>query len=133
MPVSTIGAAILAPRELLGEIASARARGFTLLSLLTAVDTGESLEMVYVLVRPSDRERIAFKVPLPYGSPRVPTLSDTWAGAEWLEREVYDLFGVEFEGHPYMRRIFLADDFDGHPLLKSYTRKGAPYIPSREV
>jgi NADH:ubiquinone oxidoreductase subunit D/NADH:ubiquinone oxidoreductase subunit C len=126
--VSSLDAQVLSADELIGAISAARERdGFTLLSLLTAVDTGEALEMVYVLVRPSDRARTAFKVPVAYGSPSVPTLSGMWAGADWLEREVYDLFGIRFEGHPYLRRLFLDDDFDGHPLLKSYTRLGAPY------
>lgn len=96
--------------------------GFSRLSLLTAVDLpeGAGLEMLYVVSRPSDGTLVAIKVPLAEGSPLVPTISGVWRAAEWLEREVYDLFGVVFEGHPDLRRILLLEDFVGHPLRRSY-------------
>ena len=52
--------------------------------------------------------------------PRVPTLSGVWEGANWCERETYDMFGIEFDGHPDLRRIFLEESFPGHPLRKSF-------------
>jgi NADH:ubiquinone oxidoreductase subunit D/NADH:ubiquinone oxidoreductase subunit C len=109
------------------DVAQAAARlsgghGFTRLGCLTAVDTSQSLEMVYVLERPDDRSQLVLKSALGYDDPRVPTLTSVWPGADWLEREVYDLFGVTFEGHPHLRRLLLTDDFKGHPLLKSFGR-----------
>lgn len=96
------------------------AEGFQRLSCLTAVDTGEGLEAVYILEKPAEREQLTLKVPLAYEGPVVESLTSLWPGADWLEREVYDLFGIGFEGHPDLRRIVLEDDFVGHPLLKSY-------------
>ena len=52
--------------------------------------------------------------------PHVPTLADVWTGANWCERETYDMFGIEFDGHPDLRRIFLEESFPGHPLRKSF-------------
>ncbi len=65
--------------------------------------------------------RFTFKVTLPReNTPVLPTLCKIWATADWQEREVYDLFGIVFAGHPDLRRILLADDWVGHPLRKDY-------------
>jgi NADH:ubiquinone oxidoreductase subunit D/NADH:ubiquinone oxidoreductase subunit C len=99
-------------------------RGFKDLTLLTAVDTpadaGGGVWMFYGLTRRKDHTTVIVTVPLAEDSLRVPTLAGLWSGAEPLEREVYDLFGVDFEGHPDLKRIVLRDDFVGHPLRKSY-------------
>ncbi|MGL6076002.1 MAG: NADH-quinone oxidoreductase subunit C [Fimbriiglobus sp.] len=79
------------------------------------------LEVVYHLsafTRPGSR--FTFKVLLPRQGASVPTLVDVWATANWQEREVYDLFGITFTNHPDPRRILLADDWVGHPMLKDY-------------
>lgn len=111
------------PAELARVLASLKDdRGFTHLSLLTAVDgaEGEPLRMMYTVQRRADGAGIALEVPLDDDSPSVPTISDLWPGADPLEREVYDLFGVDFAGHPRLERIVLRDDFEGHPLRKDF-------------
>ena len=64
--------------------------------------------------------QIVLKVELPRTSPSVPSVALIWRTADWHEREAYDLFGIRFEGHPDPRRIFLPDDWEGHPLRKDY-------------
>ena len=64
------------------------------------------------------------------GETRCPTLTGVWRGADWMERECYDMFGVVFEGHPDPRRILLADDWEGHPLRKDYA-VDTPHSPYR--
>jgi NADH-quinone oxidoreductase subunit C/D len=126
-----------------GDVAQAAARlagdcGFSRLGCLTAVDTSENLEMVYTFERPEDRRQVVLKAVLGYDEPDVPTLTSIWPGADWLEREVHDLFGVRFAGHPRLRRLLLTDDFEGHPLLKSFGRTedeegAAPALRARRL
>jgi len=59
-----------------------------------------------------------------------PTVTDIWAGADWMERECYDMFGVVFDGHPDLRRILLSQDWEGHPLRKDYA-VDTPHAPYR--
>ena len=109
--------------------------GFDHLANLTAVDwskypgyTGkERFTTVYHLVSTASGERITLKVPAPGGdSPAVPTLTGLWPGANWPEREVYDLMGVKFDGHPDLRRILMPNDWPNHPLRKDVPRGGEP-------
>lgn len=64
--------------------------------------------------------RLRVKVGVPGDDPRVPTLSGVWPVANWLEREVWDLFGIVFDGHPDLRRLLMPEDWEGHPLRKDY-------------
>ena len=64
--------------------------------------------------------RIALKVELQRGLPSLPSLADLWTNADWNEREVFDLFGVVFHGHPDLRRIMMPEDWEGYPLRKDY-------------
>lgn len=100
---------------------------YTYLSSITAVDWLERIELLYHLYSHSPHERqgcVVLKVDLerpPYPEyPYAPSLTPLWPGAEFQEREVYDLMGVKFTGHPDLRRILLADDFPGHPLRKDF-------------
>ena len=98
-------------------------RGYAHLALLTAEEgPAESggVFVVYAFKRRADQAMVMLRVWLPEGELRVPTLYGLWAGAGPLEREVYDLFGVVFTGHPNLTRIVLRDDFAGHPLRKSF-------------
>lgn len=96
--------------------------GYELLISHTAVDriaTGE-IELVYTLISLSNNSTLFVSTTVPRDNPVAPTLSGIWRIAEWQEREVYDLFGVLYEHHPDLRRVFLEDDWKGYPLRKDY-------------
>jgi NADH-quinone oxidoreductase subunit C len=100
---------------------------FRYLSDLTAVDRYPSeprFEVVYHLLSLESFQRIRLKVRLPGDDPRVDSVVPVWPGAEAFENEVYDLFGVRFEGHPNLRRLLLPEDWEGHPLRKDYPVQG---------
>jgi len=83
--------------------------------------------VVYHLLAPHNGYRLRLKVPAPGGdSPAVPSLTGIWPGANWFEREIYDLMGVRFEGHPDLRRIMLPLNWPNHPLRKDVPRGGEP-------
>ncbi len=95
--------------------------GFDRMGMLTAVDKGDDrLILIYRLTSRTLRAAIFLKTRLPEGVTTTPTVTDVWPAAMWQEREVYDLFGIDFEGHPDLRRILLPDDWVGHPLRKDY-------------
>jgi NADH-quinone oxidoreductase subunit C len=95
---------------------------FNYLMCLSGIDygAGKNLEVVYHLQSMTLTHQIALKVELPRESPSAPSVALIWRTADWHEREAYDLFGIRFEGHPDLRRIFLPDDWEGHPLRKDY-------------
>jgi NADH-quinone oxidoreductase subunit C len=99
------------------------ALAFTFLSELTAVDfwpRDPRFEVVYVLVSMAHRLRLRMKVRLPAEDPHVATVSSVWPAANWLEREVWDLFGIAFDGHPDPRRLLMPEDWQGFPLRKDH-------------
>jgi NADH-quinone oxidoreductase subunit C/D len=92
---------------------------------LTAVDylaMGRTprYEMVAHLYSLPHNQRVRLKTPVPDDDPRIDSLMPVWEGANWFEREVYDMFGIIFDGHPDLRRILLYQGFEGHPLRKDY-------------
>ncbi len=93
-------------------------QGYSYLHDITAVDTGTQLRLVYHLISLASGDHLVLSVPVPRTGGRVASLTGLYCAADWTEREVYDLFGVRFEGHPNLRRILLDDDWQGHPLLK---------------
>jgi NADH-quinone oxidoreductase subunit C len=96
---------------------------FALLVELTAVDfwpREPRFEVVYLLVSIEHRLRLRWKVKLSGDDPRVSTVSGVWPAANWLEREVWDLFGIEFDRHPDPRRLLMPEDWEGFPLRKDY-------------
>ena len=96
---------------------------FTFLAELTAVDFWPKeprYEVVYVLVSIANRLRLRLKVRLPADDPHVATVCDVWPAANWLEREVWDLFGIAFDGHPDPRRLLMPEDWQGFPLRKDH-------------
>jgi len=97
--------------------------GFALLAELTAVDfhpRQPRFELVYLLVSLEHRRRLRLKVRLPADAASVRTVTGVWPAANWLEREVWDLFGIQFDGHPDPRRLLMPEDWEGFPLRKDY-------------
>ena len=92
------------------------------LSFVTGVDYPQEqrLDVVYHLFSFRHRHELLLKVRVPRDDPRVPSVTGIWQGADWHEREAYDLLGITFEGHPNLRRIMMTDDWVGHPLRKDY-------------
>jgi len=100
---------------------------FNFLSDVTCVDwypAEPRFEVVYHLLSIPKKERVRLKVRLNSSSPNVDSLTSIWPGANYYEREVFDLFGIRFAGHPYLRRIMMPEDWEGHPLRKDYPVEG---------
>jgi NADH-quinone oxidoreductase subunit C len=96
---------------------------FTFLAELTAVDFWPQeprFEVVYILVSMEHGVRLRVKVRLQGDVARVQTVTGVWPAANWLEREVWDLFGIAFDGHPDPRRLLMPEDWEGYPLRKDY-------------
>jgi NADH-quinone oxidoreductase subunit C len=100
---------------------------FDFLTDITAVDrypVEPRFEVVYQLRSMKTRHRLRLKAPLAGEDPRIDSLVGLWPVADVLEREVYDLFGIHFNGHPNLRRLLMPDDWEGHPLRKDYPVEG---------
>ncbi|HYY24367.1 MAG TPA: NADH-quinone oxidoreductase subunit C [Candidatus Udaeobacter sp.] len=98
---------------------------FEVLSDLTALDwpKEEKIQIVYHLYSYAQKHQTVLKVDLPRDNPKIATTEAIWKVANWFEREVYDLFGVIFEGHSDLRRIMLPEDWVGYPLRKDYVEQ----------
>jgi len=100
-------------------------------AFLTAIDwKDDGLEVVTRVENLDAGFALTLRTRLPVGTASCPSLVPTYRGADWMERECFDMFGIRFAGHPDLRRILLPDDWDGHPLLKSYD-VDTPYPPYR--
>lgn len=86
----------------------------------------DRFEVIYNLVCLKDQKRIFIKTRCSEEDPTVPTVTDIWPAANWHEREAYDMFGIHFEGHPDLRRLFMPEDFKYHPLRKEFPLLGIP-------
>jgi len=104
--------------------------GFEMLLDVSAVDWVPRVpryDVNYHLLSLGENRRLRLKVRLPDAeAPHVASLIEVWPAADWHEREVYDFFGIVFDGHPYLRRIFMPDEWIGHPLRKDYPVGGVP-------
>ena len=98
---------------------------FEVLSDLTAVDLPKEdvIRVVYHLFSYAARQQVVVKADVDREAPRIATVEDVWKVANWFEREVFDLFGVVFEGHSDLRRIMLPEDWVGHPLRKDFVEQ----------
>ena len=122
---------IIVPRELLRATAQQckenPALNFNLLSDATCVDrfpVEPRLELNYHLVSLPRRDRIRLRTSVSAQQPVVDSLVPVWPGANWLEREIFDLFGIRFDGHPDLRRILLPEGFEGFPLRRDFPTEG---------
>ncbi|MGH7443744.1 MAG: NADH-quinone oxidoreductase subunit C, partial [Longimicrobiales bacterium] len=110
-------------REILGWLRDAPEHDYRFLSDITAVDFGggRPLEVVYQLWSLSQKRQLRVKATLPLSALEIDSAVPLWAAANWLEREVYDLFGIHFRGHPDLRRIMMPENYaEGHPLRKDF-------------
>lgn len=104
--------------------------GFDMLAELTAVDylhypnAKDRYGVIYGLTNTKSGERIWVKVMLNDPGPAIASVYSLWKGADWLEREVYDMYGIEFDGHPDLRRILMPSEFSAFPLRKDYPLRG---------
>ena len=109
---------------------------YTALIDITAVDhvaLESTFHVVYVLRSPQRRAKLIVKAKVPADDPRLPSATSLWKAADWAEREVWDMFGVRFEGHPNLRRILMYEPFAGHPLQKSYAYdRRQPLVEERD-
>lgn len=113
--------------EMLGWLHESPGQQYDHLADVTAVDHGggRPIEIVYQLWSIPHRAALRVKCELPLDSLEIDTVTGIWVGANWLEREVYDLFGVHFTGHPDLRRILMPDNYaEGHPLRKDFPLRG---------
>ncbi|MCA1840650.1 MAG: NADH-quinone oxidoreductase subunit C [Actinomycetota bacterium] len=100
------------------------------LTFLSAIDWQEEGFEIVVMVHSSVfGVSVGIKCPLPAENPHVPTVTEVYGGAHWHERECYEMFGIVFDGHPNLRNLYLPDDFEGHPLLKSFKLASRVYKP----
>ena len=83
-------------------------------------DLGDKLEVFYLIYSYNRHHSFALKTRFPKDDPRVPSVAGIWPAANWHEREAFDMFGIQFEGHPDLRRILLPPDWEGFPLRKDY-------------
>jgi NADH-quinone oxidoreductase subunit C len=94
--------------------------GFDYLADITAIDWNNRIEVVYHLTALATNSKVVLRVDLDREKPEVETVTPVWKGADFQEREVFDLMGVTFIGHPDLRRILLPEDWEGYPLRKDY-------------
>jgi NADH-quinone oxidoreductase subunit C len=112
---------------------------FAFLADVTAIDLWPReprFELVYVLVSIVHKRRLRLKLRLTGNDAHVATVTDVWPAANWLEREVWDMFGIAFDDHPDPRRLLMPEDWEGFPLRKDYPvqiRKGANYVEPLQV
>jgi len=116
------------PREaIINACIAVQRAGYNFLEDVTAVDwypASPRFQISYHIVSHSLKERIRLRVMVDEASPALDTIVSVWPSANYYEREIFDLFGVRFDGHPNLRRIMMPEDWSGHPLRKDYPVEG---------
>jgi NADH-quinone oxidoreductase subunit C len=115
---------VISAKYLIAAVDKIRMMGFERLSDITAVDyyPGESprFHVVYLFTSLANRATLCLRVPIPGVNPAVPSIEKIYPNANWRERELFDMFGIDFPGHSDLRRILMPHDWEGHPLRKDY-------------
>jgi NADH-quinone oxidoreductase subunit C len=115
------------PGRLVAAASALRQAGYNFFEDMTAVDwipASPRFQLSYHLLSLARKERIRLRVFVDETNPSVESITSLWPGANYYEREVFDLFGIRFQGHPNLRRILMPDDWEGHPLRKDYPVEG---------
>ena len=115
------------PDKIRAALETVRAAGYNFFEDMTAVDWFPSeprFQLSYHIVSHGFKERIRITCMVSGADPAVESITSVWPGANYYEREVFDMFGVRFEGHPNLRRILMPDEWEGHPLRKDYPVEG---------
>ncbi len=122
---------IVPPESLVAVLTSLKTQfGFDMLcdlagiDYLTYPDATDRFGVVYALTSVGNGDRVFVKTYVNDPDPELPSVVELWRGADWMEREIYDMFGIRFTGHPDMRRILLPSEFTSHPLRKDYPLRG---------
>jgi NADH-quinone oxidoreductase subunit C len=122
---------LVAPGAIGAVLEHLRGKGFTFLASVHGVDyfpEEPRLGVHYELLDMHDVDRITVKLRVPTDAPTVPSVTGEWPTADHQEREVYDMFGVTFDGHPDLRRILMPEDYEGHPQRRDFPLGGEPVI-----
>lgn len=108
--------------------------GYQLLSNITAVDylADGIIELVYHFINIDGGPPLAVKTRVPRDDANVPSITPWWPGADLQEREAFDLFGVYFDGHPNLKRVYMWEEFEGHPMRKDFSKQGDKYMEGDE-
>ena len=117
----------IAAEEIRAAAAAVKAAGYNFFEDMTAVDwfpSAPRFQLSYHILSHGFKEHIRLRVMLDAAEPSVESITAVWPSANYYEREVFDLFGIRFEGHPNLRRILMPDDWVGHPLRKDYPVEG---------
>lgn len=115
-------------RDVLGFLQKEESLDFKLLNSITAVDYIEFFQLIYHLTSLTHNHCAVIKVDIfDRSNPTAPSVIDIWRGADYQEREIYDLMGIQFKDHPNLKRLLLWEGFDGHPLRKDYLEPPLPY------
>lgn len=117
----------VAASEIRAACAAVQAAGYNFFEDMTAVDwfpASPRFQLSYHILSHAFKERIRLRAMVDEPDPAIESITSVWAGANYYEREVFDLFGIRFAGHPDLRRIMMPDDWKGHPLRKDYPVEG---------
>jgi NADH-quinone oxidoreductase subunit C len=126
---------VVDPARIRAVLQTLRERGYAFLASVHGVDyypEEPRLGVIYELLDMSSVDRITVKLRVPVDAPQVESVTEDWPTADHQEREVYDMFGVVFEGHPDLRRILMPEDYEGHPQRRDFPLGGEPVIFTRD-
>ncbi len=121
----------IAPEQNVAVLAWLRERGYSFLASLHGVDYyphEPRLGVIYELLDMKNVDRVSVKARVSTDEPSIASVLELWPGADFPEREVYDMFGVRFDGHPDLRRILMPEDYEGHPQRRDFPVGGEPVL-----